>query len=98
MHWEDSIEPTEYTARTGKFGYYIKSRDEDGLSPFRFQIFSEDTPSRPILEIVSADFLENLNDSFRELYNLAKGAASGLSSKLTAEVLEAIERHRANPS
>jgi hypothetical protein len=89
--WSDSSEPTEYKSSTDKFFYYIKTRDEDGLSPYRFQVWSRSGSPNKLGEEVSADFDGDVSHLFAELHERAFMSASGLTRELSEEILSDLD-------
>ncbi|WKK71424.1 hypothetical protein Q0F99_18970 [Rathayibacter oskolensis] len=82
IEWRDSPESAEYVVRTPAFSYYLKSRDEDDLSPYRFQIYKRnDVGSSPKLyEYVTNSEDRAVASAFGFLYNAAKLNALGIDS------------------
>ena len=77
----------EFTGSTDRFVYYIKSRDEDDLAPYRFQIFkkSESSGAQLVLEHVTRP--ESIaTEPIGVLFGTAKLSAFGIKS-LKDEIL-----------
>lgn len=91
LFWRDAEEPTEYTASSSKFLYFIKSRDEDGLPPFRLQVFAQAMSLTKVIEEVSADLERELQGKFAQLHELAYRSALGLTNSLEIEILNDLD-------
>ncbi|KZE43261.1 hypothetical protein AVW09_00505 [Microbacterium sp. T32] len=91
MTWSASNEPTEYKTGTTKFWYYIKTRDEDGVAPYRFQVFRRDANPVKLAEEFSVDQDEALAQKFAALHEQAFRSANGLRRELSEEILSDLD-------
>lgn len=91
LQWTESGEPTEYKAETEKFWYYIKTRDEDGIPPFRFQVYRKSESPLKLAEEFSVDQNQTLLDKFEALHARAFRSAAGLTRELSEEILSDLD-------
>lgn len=70
----------EYGASTDRFMYYIGSRDDDGLAPYRLQIWKHQvTPDGKAMMIEEFEStVDDLRSAIERLYRSARGKALGL--------------------
>jgi len=96
LDWSASEDAYEYEALSGRFVYYVKSRDEDDRAPYRLQIVlrTEGEEDQPILAEAGTISGTNstatlkLNSALRDLYDVAKLTALGVGTSLADEVLK----------
>ncbi len=96
IEWAASEDSYEYETSSGRFAYYIKSRDEDDRAPFRLQVVlrKEVEGELPVLAeaatITGATGSTNvqLNAALRDLYDISKLTALGVGTSLADEVMK----------
>lgn len=89
IEWDKSPEEDEYRARSTRFTYYIKSRDEDGEPPYRLQVYiSGESGNTKVLEVTTTSEDREPVKVFGQLYDLGKRASIGLKGSLSEEVMK----------
>lgn len=91
LQWSESGEPTEYKAESDKFWYYIKTRDEDGIPPFRFQVYRKSANPLKLAEEFSVEENGSLLEKFEALHARAFRSAAGLTRELSEEILSDLD-------
>ncbi|NHT17770.1 hypothetical protein [Cellulomonas sp. IC4_254] len=81
LEWEPWSGGDEYTASSGKYTYYLASRDEDDEPPYRLELWaSKDSSSERRMKVteIATGYSDVLNDALGQLYTSVKLAILGI--------------------